>query len=244
MRILYAGDSRACGPANYLLGVLKWVKAGVVHLPPDRILNSRILSQKFDAFIFSDFPKKNLPAEPEEIILRQVKEGSGLAMIGGWASFSGPLGGWSGSRLESLLPVSCLGKDDRMNFPSGASLELLQRHKIFDSLSFQQAPVICGMNRVIVKRSGRALLNAREIRYKNERPFLGKAHPLLIVSKESVSRTAAFTSDFAPHWCGGLVDWGRKALRITVTPKVKIEVGESYVKFISSLIRWLAGANR
>ncbi|HXV28077.1 MAG TPA: hypothetical protein VD913_03845, partial [bacterium] len=55
-------------------------------------------------------------------------------------------------------------------------------------------------------------------------------------------RTAAFASDFAPHWCGGFVDWGNKTLRLPVARNIRVEAGNYYVLFITRLLNWLASA--
>ena len=37
-------------------------------------------------------------------------------MIGGWASFTGLVGGYAGTAIEKLLPVRCVPGDDRINW--------------------------------------------------------------------------------------------------------------------------------
>ena len=61
LRFLYAGDSPAGGPANYLLAVMRSMKAEVVHIPPDRNLDLGVLEHPFDAVILSDFASSNCP---------------------------------------------------------------------------------------------------------------------------------------------------------------------------------------
>ena len=51
---------------------------------------------------------------------------------------------------------------------------------------------------------------------------------------------AAFLSDFAPHWCGGMVDWGHKTLKLSVEKNIQVQVGDFYARFIGSLLRWLS----
>jgi hypothetical protein len=36
------------------------------------------------------------------------------------------------------------------------------------------------------------------------------------------------------------VDWGKKTKKLRVTDKIQIEVGETYIQFVSSLILWLS----
>ncbi len=241
MKILYAGDSPVGGAANYLLGVLGSMKARVTHLPPSEKLTRKILSERFDAILLSDFSRKNLPADAEKLLVKQVQSGTGLMMIGGWGSFSGPFGGWKGSQVEKLLPVSCLNRDDRTNFTGGASAGLVSPHPSVKGVSFSQAPVICGMNLVLPKKNSKLVLAARRILSDGKKARLeSKAFPLLVTGNAG-GRTAAFTTDFAPHWCGGLVDWGGDTQTLPVNSKIRIQVGKRYVQLITSLVSWLAG---
>lgn len=243
VKILYAGDSPAGGAANYLLGVLGSMKAEVTHVPPSDHLLPEVFKKKFDAVILSDFSKKNLPAASENLILERVRSGTGLLMVGGWGSFSGPFGGWKGSEIEKVLPVNCLNKDDRTNFPGGAVAGLTSAHASVKGISFAKAPVICGMNAVLPKKEAVVVLHARQILSDGKKAALdSKAFPLLVTGAYGKGRTAAFTCDFAPHWCGGLVDWGTRTLTLPVTSSIRIQVGDAYVRLITTLLRWLARA--
>ena len=62
--------------------------------------------------------------------------------------------------------------------------------------------------------------------------------PLLIVDDFGAGRAAAFTSDLAPHWAGGLVDWGDERIRVT-SEDFEIEVGSEYVEFFGNLLYWV-----
>ena len=239
MKILYAGDSAAGGAANYLLGILGSMKARVFHLAPSKILKPGHFKRRYDAIILSDFPAKNASTASQKAIADQVSKGSGLLMIGGWGSFSGPSGGWYGSAIEKILPVSCLRRDDRVHLPGGAHILEKKKHSMFRGLSFKNPPVICGLNRVRLKRSAAVLLTASA----NSSGARRIEYPLLVVDSDASKRVAAFATDLAPHWCGGLVDWGKKRLRLRVKDGIWIEVGDQYVRFVSSLIRWLAGGN-
>lgn len=240
MKVFYAGDSPVGGAANYLLGVLKSVKANVTHVPPAQKTGPADLRMNFDVILLSDYSQKNLLPGAEKAIVEKVKAGAGLMMIGGWGSFSGPFGGWRGSLLEKILPVKCLGKDDRLNFPGGASIAKSASHPAIKSINLSYAPAICGMNRVIPKKDAKVILHVRKILSNGSKIRLdGKQHPLLTVSTGPL-KTAAFACDFAPHWCGGLVDWGKKTRRLPVNSKVQIQVGDYYVRLISELLSWLA----
>ena len=62
--------------------------------------------------------------------------------------------------------------------------------------------------------------------------------PLLVVGQSGEGRVAALATDVAPHWVGGLVDWGRPRLTIDVANSF-IEVGSHYVKLFENLLMWL-----
>lgn len=231
MKILYAGDSPVGGAANYLLGVLKLLKAETTHLAPDQVLTPSLLKNRYDGIVLSDFSKRKVPVASERAILRQVEKGTGLLMVGGWASFSGPYGGWKGSLVEEILPVTCLGRDDRLHIPSGAWMVPKAGHSMFRSLSFKDSPVIVGLNEVRPKKESRVVLEAETKK--------GRRHPLLIIGEKGAGKTAAFTTDLAPHWCGGLLDWGGRHVTIPVHDRIPIEVGTHYLRFVTSILKWL-----
>ncbi len=231
-------DSPAGVPANYLLGILKHNHADVTHVPPGVKLAPPILSQKFNAIILSDYGRDCVSKKAEAQIVYQVLSGTGLLMVGGWGSFSGPFGRWKGSEIEKLLPVNCASKDDRNNLGSGLYVFKKKNHASVKGVDFKQAPVIIGFNAVIPKKNSEIILTAKAFQ-PSLRRFDNKEYPLLVVNKHSEIRTAAFTTDFAPHWCGGLVDWGKKRCKLMVTKKIQIEIGDQYLQFGSQLLRWL-----
>lgn len=67
--------------------------------------------------------------------------------------------------------------------------------------------------------------------------------PLLVVGTYKQGKTAAFMSDVAPHWAGGLVDWGNERITQTVGSGF-IEVGNHYANFCRNLVLWTAGQNK
>jgi uncharacterized membrane protein len=247
MRVLYAGDSPLGGPANYLLGILRSLRAKVVHLPPSKVLRPLHLKRKYDAIVLSDFPRSQTPLASQRAIRDQVGKGTGLLMVGGWGSFNGPFGKWRGSLIEKLLPISCLSRDDRVNFPGGAWLVERRSHPMFRSLTFKDPPVICGLNQFRPKRNGQVILTARRIvppsffslRKAGGGLRWGEEYPLLVIDSNPKRRIAALATDLAPHWCGGLVDWGRTSVRLRVRGGIWVEVGDRYVRLVSSLLKWL-----
>lgn len=246
--VLFAGEEAPPGSGRYLLAILHALKVKAVHAPATARLSVRQLTRRYAAFILSDFPSRQASPACQQAIVQHVKEGAGLLMIGGWGSFSGPSGGWRGSRLERLLPVRCLNRDDRINFPSGALVIPTGSHPMWDGLSFRDPPVICGLNDIRPRPTSRVLLYAQPIVSHDRAGRLSRValdarqHPLLVIGTDPRRRVAALATDAAPHWCGGLIDWGTRRVRIAVTETVRSEVGDRYLNFFSCLIRWLMGA--
>ena len=240
MKILYAGDSPVGGPANYLLGVLRHLGAKTTHVAPSQTLKPQSFEKKFDAAIFSDYSAKQCSSLVQRQLADANARGMGFMMIGGWGSFSGPFGNWKWTLIESILPVHCSAQDDRTNFPSGAAIHLKQKHGILGNFPNRDLPVLCGLNHVTLKENANVILTARRIQNKNGKlSLVAKEYPLLIVSKNSQGRVAVLTTDVAPHWCGGMVDWGKRYLKLPVTDRIQIEVGDRYVHFLSNILRWL-----
>jgi len=145
-KIIYCGDSPVGGPANYLLGILQTLPLHFVHVPPSRDL-SPLAVDRCDAVILSDYWKNRVSARAEEKIRSMVVDRKGgLLMVGGWGSYTGLNAGWSGSIIESLLPVRCLKKDDRRNVWTGLLVNRRQKHLILKGLPESNFPVLCGLN--------------------------------------------------------------------------------------------------
>ncbi len=243
MKLLFAGETIG-GSANYYMGVLNSMKARVTHVPSSNALRPSDISASHDAFILSDFSRENMSAAAEKKIAERVARGAGLMMIGGWGSFSGPFGRWRGSLIETLLPVRCAKGDDRVNYPQGAYPVLRRKHAIVSGLSWKRPPMFCGLNRFSAKPQSVTVLEARPVEARAQsalRLQFARAVPFLVVHSDPKIRTAALATDLAPHWCGGLVDWGAKRFKLRVNSRIRVEVGSGYVRFISGMVRWLAG---
>src|SRR5437879_12514557 len=82
-------------------------------------------------------------------------------MIGGWASFGGPHGGYYGSRIAELLPIEIGAEDDRVNSPLGTVLAARrQSHPVIASIHDQEPCVGVGYNGVR-QRAGATVLVER-----------------------------------------------------------------------------------
>jgi uncharacterized membrane protein len=65
----------------------------------------------------------------------------------------------------------------------------------------------------------------------------GAESPLLVVGECGRGRTAALATDVAPHWVGGLVDWGDGRVVQEVNAGA-IDVGNWYARFFRNLLVW------
>jgi len=256
MRALFLGEGELSGPARYLASVLHWTKIPFDHRPDQaKIPKAWRRSGRYQAVILSDYRYAAFTRCSREWLAQEVREiGTGLLMIGGWASFTGLVGGYAGTAIEKLLPVRCIPGDDRVNCASLVSIDDC-RFTIDDSKSFgrnfqssilnrqSSMPLVCGYHRAIPKPDSRTVLSLRDLHFKNGRPLLGKPHPLLVLGAAGKARTAAFLTDCAPHWAGGLVDWGRRRVTVKLRSAISTEVGETNLRFFARLIRWVAGAH-
>ena len=51
-------------------------------------------------------------------------------------------------------------------------------------------------------------------------------------------RTAALATDIAPHWVGGLIDWGSVRVTAAAVGGWQCEVGAFYATFLRNLLSW------
>jgi uncharacterized membrane protein len=242
LRVLYLGDHKG-GSARYVTAALNWAGFGFEHhdateKPPAALLSGK---REWDIVILSDYPSQQLGRSGDRHLSRLVSEsGVGLLMIGGWASFTGNNGGYRGTEVGSLLPVRMQAADDRRNVCTGLVLWPVATHPLIDGLSFRRPPVIAGYNAVLPRTTAQVLLSGIElkVRGRGRQPQImaSTVRPMLVVSEAGKARTTAFATDLAPHWCGGLVDWGRSRVHAG-----EVEVGEQYLDFIARLVRWTAG---
>src|SRR5688572_24250058 len=92
--VLYLGDTSLSGAAAYLAGLMTRFGIGYDYLPSDQPLSSEMATAPRKLFILSDYASSNMLPAVQEIVLTQVRAGSGLLMIGGWESFHGHGGNW------------------------------------------------------------------------------------------------------------------------------------------------------
>jgi uncharacterized membrane protein len=157
--------------------------------------------------------KSSIPTPDRiELIRARVERGGGLLMVGGYLTFTGidAKARWGSTSLAQVLPVTMLDRDDRVELPAGANPEVLATtHKIVAGLG-PRWPALLGLN---------------EVRAKDEAEVIATCggHPLLVVGKYGQGRSAAFTSDVAPHWAPpGFLAW------------------EGYASLYDQIVTWLA----
>jgi len=132
--------------------------------------------------------------------------------------------------------------DDRVNSAQPCLINRVREHEILEDLPFDTPPGIGGFNRFAPKPEATTLLTS--VRFavrKEENDFRfdrGEETPLLVVGNYGAGRTAAFGTDVAPHWVGGLVDWGDRRVIQSVGDGAT-EVGNWYARFVCNLLKWV-----
>lgn len=240
-RICYLGDDTLQGAAAYLAGVM-----GHFGLPYDHVASPEspapeFASRQYALYVVSDYASSRFRKGEMRHLAECVHSGSGLLMLGGWESFFGQSGQYHQSPLADVLPVSMRPADDRCNCAQPCLIEKTEDHPILDGLPWNQPPGIGGFNAFAPKPGSKMLL--RSVRFSVQRvdgefKFVrGESAPLLVVGGYGDGRAAALATDAAPHWVGGLVDWGDRRV-IQEVAGGSIEVGNWYAKFFRNLLVW------
>jgi uncharacterized membrane protein len=92
---------------------------------------------------------------------------------------------YSASPPASILPVGILDYDDRVEVPQGAQATAVCAHPALPGTG--EWPALLGYNRTEEIAEGLVLVRIGQ-------------DPLVAVREVAQGRTAAFTSDLAPHW--------------------------------------------
>ncbi|MGI9146467.1 MAG: glutamine amidotransferase [Chloroflexota bacterium] len=191
--------------------------------------------------VLTDYPLHNLSAAHQATIADAVERGgSGLLMIGGWASFGGPHGSYYGSRIADLLPVEISATDDRVNSPLGTVLVACRTgHAAIPSIRGHEPCVVVGYNGVLAKVEADVLVEGHRLHVDAQlQPSLEKSStPVLAVWQRGAGRVGALAPDVMPHWAGGILDWGEQRVRLPSGH----ETGNLYPAFLVDLCLWLAG---
>ncbi|MQA35396.1 glutamine amidotransferase [Modestobacter roseus] len=153
-------------------------------------------------------------AQPDRtVVLRDfTAAGGGLLMVGGYLTFAGidARARWGRTPLAEALPVTVLDRDDRVELPAGAAPTRVGDHPVTAGLPATW-PALLGLNEVLARPGAAVLAECA-------------GHPLLVVGAHGAGRTAAFTSDLAPHWAPpGFTGWAH------------------YPTLFDRTVRWLSG---
>lgn len=182
---------------------------------------------EYDVVILSDIGSDTLRVPPSTVwecernaerlplLEDYVLGGGALLMIGGYLSFQGYQGkaGYRQSAVEHALPVTLDTFDDRVERSDGATPKVVANdHPVLTGIP-DEWPHFLGYNRVVPDDDAVEVLSF-------------DSDPLLVVGDHGAGRTAAFTSDCAPHWGPPeFTEW------------------DGYANFWSNLVTWLAGGN-
>lgn len=243
--VLYLGDTALSGSAAYLAGLMTAFGIGYDYVASEQDLSREMAAVRRKLFILSDYPSSRMLPPVQEIILKQVHdEAAGLLMIGGWESFHGHGGNWDNTPIGDALPVEISAEDDRINCDQPALLIESEAHEITADLPWAaRPPTIGGFNRVVSKPGSATILLVQRFQavYREGRfDFTPLAQdPMLVLGAHGFGLTAALMTDLAPHWVGGLVDWGDGARVTAQAPgALPIEIGNFYSQFVANLLTW------
>ena len=219
---------------------------GFDYLASSQKFDPSLLANNYAAIVISDWPADNFSEQQLKTIAEKVHAGMGLLMIGGWESFTGVNRGYTDTVLKEVLPVVMQATDDRVNCYQVCLIEKTTEHKIAASLPFDKnPPCIGGFNRLVAKPGTTVVLSSRRFSVscsQNKFTFTPaeKTEPLLVVGCYGKGRVAAFATDVAPHWVGGLVDWGDRRITAQAPGANEVEVGNWYAELLANMVGWTA----
>ena len=181
------------------------------HHAPSKVPTKLAQLQEYSAVLLSDIGANTLLLHPDtferslatpnrlKLFKEYVEQGGAFAMIGGYMSFTGidAKAKYKNSPVEEILPVTLLEHDDRVEIPEGVNPVVVKPdHPVVQGLDTTW-PMLLGYNQVIAKEGAEVLAVAND-------------DPILVVGIYGQGKTAAFTSDCAPHWGSPeFVEWGQ-----------------------------------
>ncbi|WZL74184.1 glutamine amidotransferase [Clostridiaceae bacterium 35-E11] len=170
------------------------------HLAPEKFPFTLEEIQQYDAVILSDigsntlllphatFTKSEKRPNRCTLIKEYVAQGGGFCMIGGYMSFTGidAKTRYGETAIADILPVKMMDKDDRVELPEGVIPETIKDHEVLAGIPTEW-PFFLGYNKTIEIPEGTVVAKI------NNDPFIA-------IREYGKGKTAAFTSDCAPHW--------------------------------------------
>lgn len=191
--------------AGKLIDALEAAGAEVTFLPnhvaPARFPSTAEELAQFDAVILSDIGANSLLLHPRTFTLSEsrpnriaqlvqyVRGGGGLAMVGGYLSFSGIEGkaGYPRTELADVLPILMMEGDDRCEASQGASVEVVEPgHPAVKGIP-PGWPRFLGYNRLRPRPGAAVIARCGE-------------DVFLAAGEYGRGRSLAFASDCGPHW--------------------------------------------
>lgn len=170
-----------------------------------------------NSFLLTDetFLRSERSVNRLSLLVEYVRGGGGLAMVGGYMSFTGidARARYGMSPLAETLPVVMLDRDDRIEVPEGLIPHVdLPGHPVLGGTS-SEWPFLLGYNRFSPKPDATVVASLGD-------------DPLLVVGTFGSGRTVAFASDLAPHWAPPeFIEWS------------------DYERLWSSIISWVGNAS-
>lgn len=227
MKILYLGD--AARAALYLTDVFAYLDHQVTHVP----MSSKVpeLEAQYDVIILSDYPAKKIDDTTATFIRQNTEQGGRLIMLGGWDSFNGQGEGYASHPLAELLPVLMQQEDDRVNAHQGLIISADSALQSNQPIDWSVPPVICGYNAVVSKENSQTVAWMRPIQSDGVAISLLEPLPFMVKTSVGNGSVLACMTDLAPHWCGGLIDWGSSRVELE-----NVEVGSMYPLFVQLLL--------
>ena len=243
-KILYAGDTTLDSAAAYLAGILTHYGLGFDYLPSDQPITSAGSLADYGLYIISDYPVNNWRKDDFAVVIKSVENGAGLLMLGGWESYHGLAGEYHDSPLRDVLPVIMQDTDDRVQSATPYVIQPVGKHPITDGLPFDHPPIVGGFNRITPKPDTVMVMQMFPVDIfaggDGKLSFTtGEAAPLLVTGKFGQGKTAALTTDVAPHWVGTFVDWGLPRITARADGASQVEIGAYYAEFFARLVTFV-----
>lgn len=177
---------------------------------------------QYDVIILSDigantlllptatFTKSQVRPNRCDLLKEYVLKGGSLLMVGGYMTFSGidGKGKWQDTAVQDILPVKVLPTDDRMEYCQGIEPKPVKEHFVLDGVGLNW-PKVLGYNKTVAKEEAEVIAKVGE-------------DPFIAVAEYGEGRSAAFTTDCAPHWAPAeFCEW------------------DGYGKIFLNLVKWL-----
>ncbi|HSW79317.1 MAG TPA: glutamine amidotransferase [Candidatus Saccharimonadales bacterium] len=238
MNVLYCGDDEKA--KLYILGSLEYLGFEAQHVAPESPFPG--ITNDVSTLILSDYPARMISFEQGREIGKFIAAGGKLLMIGGWESFNGMGNNYSGHPVGDILPVELQSGDDRVQ---RTLVVRPTEHTPPDAgLTGFEPVVICGYNAAKPKKLARVLIAMSPLKYigGTSNVALGEEIPLVTVITHGEGTVVACQTDLAPHWSGGLGDWGAndpeelvQGERLITLPTGN-QVGYVYPKFLKLML--------